>query len=99
MNILVTGGAGFLGSHLCDRLVQMGHTVWCVDDLSTGTKDHLRPGIGFMNCDVRLVHHGRLGIFDQIYHLACPASPVAYQQSPSTAGRTSTRSPRRCGAT
>ncbi len=79
--VLVTGGAGFLGSHLCDRLIARGDEVICVDNLFTGRKDniaHLRnhPNFEFIRHDI--VHPLFLEC-DQIYNLACPASPVAYQ--------------------
>lgn len=82
--ILVTGGAGFLGSHLGDRLLAMGHEVLCVDNLFTGTKrnlDHLHahPRFEFMRHDVSFPLHVEV---DEIYNLACPASPVHYQHDP-----------------
>lgn len=89
--ILVTGGAGFLGSHLCDRLLEQGHEVLCVDNLFTGTKrniDHLRdnPRFEFMRHDVILP---LLIEVDEIYNLACPASPVHYQHDPVSTTKTS----------
>jgi len=82
--ILVTGGAGFLGSHLCDRLIDAGHDVLCVDNLYTGSKrniDHLHgnPRFEFMRHDVCLPLYVEV---DEIYNLACPASPVHYQHDP-----------------
>jgi UDP-glucuronate decarboxylase len=84
--ILVTGGAGFIGSHLCDRLIQRGHQVIAVDNLCTGDFDHIRPlmnhpGFQFIEHDVRdeLRIHGRI---DWVYNLACPASPHHYQRDP-----------------
>lgn len=80
MRVLVTGGAGFIGSHLVDRLVGDGHAVICVDDLSTGRADWLPSG-------VRLIAHDvteplpDLEI-DRVYHLACPGAPVAWQRDP-----------------
>lgn len=76
MRILVTGGAGFLGSHLCRRLVRDGHQVTCLDNLSTGRGE---ISSGMVVKDVRSSLTGR---YDQIYNLACPASPVAYQRDP-----------------
>jgi UDP-glucuronate decarboxylase len=82
--ILVTGGAGFLGSHLCDRLIQAGHEVVCLDNFFTGARknvEHLLDDHRF-----ELVRHDvtqPLTIeVDQIYHLACPASPIHYQRNP-----------------
>jgi UDP-glucuronate decarboxylase len=79
--ILVTGGAGFLGSHLCDRLLEQGHEVLCVDNLFTGTKrniDHLHdhPRFEFIRHDVTFSLFVEV---DEIYNLACPASPIHYQ--------------------
>ncbi len=89
--ILVTGGAGFLGSHLCDRLLEQGHEVLCVDNLFTGTKrnlDHLHgnPRFEFMRHDVTLPLYVEV---DEIYNLACPASPVHYQRDPVQTTKTS----------
>ncbi|MEL6222778.1 MAG: UDP-glucuronic acid decarboxylase family protein [Cyanobacteria bacterium J06626_14] len=84
MRILVTGGAGFIGSHLIDRLMSQGHDVICLDNFYTG---HKRNILEWMNNPYfELVRHDitdpiRLEI-DQIYHLACPASPVHYQYNP-----------------
>ena len=84
MRILVTGGAGFLGSHLCDRLIDNGDEVICVDNFFTGRKEniaHLLP-----NPKLELVEHDVIEPFkfevDQIYNLACPASPPHYQYNP-----------------
>ncbi len=84
MRILVTGGAGFLGSHLCDRLLEAGHEVVCLDNFFTGSKrnvDHLRAHPAF-----ELIRHDvTMPLFlevDRIYNLACPASPVHYQYNP-----------------
>jgi UDP-glucuronate decarboxylase len=84
MRILVTGGAGFIGSHLCQALIARDHHVTCVDDLSTGSRDNLallEPGHRF-----ELAIHDVTEPFDaqaeQIFHLACPASPVQYQKHP-----------------
>ncbi len=82
--ILVTGGAGFIGSHLCDSLIDKGHDVLCVDNLFSGNKDNIRHLIGhpyfeFVRHDII---HPFFGEVDQIYHLACPASPIHYQYNP-----------------
>ena len=82
--ILVTGGAGFIGSHLCERLLASGHEVICLDNLFTGQKhniEHLlsQPRFEFIRHD--LVEPLLLEV-DQIYNLACPASPVHYQFNP-----------------
>ncbi|MDY6938504.1 MAG: UDP-glucuronic acid decarboxylase family protein [Cyanobacteriota bacterium] len=84
MRILVTGGAGFLGSHLIDRLMEQGHEVICLDNYFTGSKRNIFKWIG--NPYFEMVRHDitepiRLEV-DQIYHLACPASPVHYQYNP-----------------
>src|SRR5215208_5301652 len=89
--ILVTGGAGFLGSHLTDRLLADGHEVICVDNLYTGTKrnlDHLHnnPRFEFMRHDVTFPLYLEV---DEIYNLACPASPVHYQHDPVQTTKTS----------
>lgn len=79
--VLVTGGAGFLGSHLCDRLIERGHDVICVDNMFTGSKANVAHLIG--NPRFELVRHDIVHPLyvecDRIYNLACPASPVAYQ--------------------
>jgi UDP-glucuronate decarboxylase len=81
MRILVTGGAGFLGSHLCDRLLAEGHEVICLDNFFTGRKDNISHLLG--RPDFELVRHDVIDPFkcevDQIYNLACPASPPHYQ--------------------
>ncbi len=79
MKIIVTGGAGFLGSHLCDKLIETGHEVICVDNLITGSLkniEHLRvqPRFRFVEYDVTADLPNKLPA-DQIYHLASPASP------------------------
>ena len=84
MKILVTGGAGFLGSHLCERLLERGHEVACLDNFFTGSKrniQHLlnRPGFELIRHDVTLPI---LIEVERIYNLACPASPVHYQYNP-----------------
>ena len=79
--ILVTGGAGFLGSHLCDRLIEEGHDVLCLDNFFTGSKDNIIHLLGDPHFE--LIRHDIINpIFievDEIYNLACPASPVHYQ--------------------
>jgi len=84
MRVLVTGGAGFLGSHLIDRLMKQGHDVICLDNFFTGHKRNIRHWMD--NPYFELIRHDitepiRLEV-DQIYHLACPASPVHYQYNP-----------------
>lgn len=89
--ILVTGGAGFLGSHLIDRLLEQGHEVICADNLFTGTKrniEHLHghPHFEFMRHDVTFPLYVEV---DEIYNLACPASPIHYQHDPVQTTKTS----------
>ena len=89
--ILVTGGAGFLGSHLTDRLLDRGHEVVCVDNLFTGSKrniDHLHnnPRFEFIRHDVTFPLYIEV---DEIYNLACPASPIHYQHDPVQTTKTS----------
>lgn len=89
--ILVTGGAGFLGSHLCERLVEQGHDVLCVDNFFTGSKrniSHLlgHPSFELMRHDVTFPLYVEV---DGIYNLACPASPVHYQHDPVQTTKTS----------
>ena len=84
MRILVTGGAGFIGSHLIDRLMEKGHDVICLDNFYTGHKRNILKWFNHPNFE--LVRHDvtepiRLEV-DQVYHLACPASPVHYQYNP-----------------
>ncbi|MCM3701046.1 UDP-glucuronic acid decarboxylase family protein [Paenibacillus macerans] len=82
--ILVTGGAGFLGSHLIDRLLGQGHEIVCVDNLQTGSIrniDHVMDAITFIQHDIT-EPLPELGVFDEIYNLACPASPIHYQSNP-----------------
>ena len=89
--VMVTGGAGFLGSHLADRLLEQGHEVLCVDNLFTGTKDnvahlHGNPSFEFMRHDVTFPLFVEV---DEIYNLACPASPIHYQHDPVQTTKTS----------
>jgi UDP-glucuronate decarboxylase len=89
--ILITGGAGFLGSHLCDRLLMEGHDVICLDNFFTGTKrniEHLldHPHFEFIRHDVTFPLYIEV---DEIYNLACPASPIHYQHDPVQTTKTS----------
>lgn len=89
--ILVTGGAGFIGSHLIDRLLEQGHEVICADNLFTGTKRniehmHNHPRFEFLRQDVTFPLYIEV---DEIYNLACPASPVHYQHDPVQTTKTS----------
>jgi UDP-glucuronate decarboxylase len=88
--VLVTGGAGFLGSHLIDRLIARGDETLCVDNLSTGDRDNIahlqgHPRFEFLRHDICLPLHVEV---DEIYNLACPASPVHYQKDPVQTTRT-----------
>ena len=91
MRILVTGGAGFLGSHLCDRLIGQGHDVICLDNFFTGRKGNIQHLVG--NPRFELVRHDIIDPFkfevDRIYNLACPASPPHYQFNPIKTMKTS----------
>jgi UDP-glucuronate decarboxylase len=91
MRTLVTGGAGFLGSHLCDRLIKDGHDVICMDNYFTGRKRNVLHLIG--NPNFELVRHDVTEPFmfevDQIFNLACPASPPHYQHNPIKTTKTS----------
>ena len=89
--VLVTGGSGFLGSHLCDRLVERGDDVVCADNLFTGRKRNVahllgKPNFEFLRHDVTFPLYVEV---DQIYNLACPASPVHYQHDPVQTTKTS----------
>ena len=89
--ILVTGGAGFLGSHLCDRLIEAGHDVLCVDNFFTGSKENVshlmsHPRFELMRHDVTFPLYVEV---DEIYNLACPASPIHYQYDPVQTTKTS----------
>jgi UDP-glucuronate decarboxylase len=89
--ILVTGGAGFLGSHLCERLLDEGHDVLCLDNFFTGTKDNVlhlldNPHFELMRHDVTFPLYVEV---DEIYNLACPASPIHYQHDPVQTTKTS----------
>ena len=89
--ILVTGGAGFLGSHLCDRLIRDGHDVLCVDNFFTGSKENVSHL--FSNSNFELIRHDvTFPLYvevDEIYNLACPASPIHYQLDPVQTTKTS----------
>ncbi len=89
--ILITGGAGFLGSHLCERLLNDGHDVLCVDNFFTGTKDNIlhlldNPHFELLRHDVTFPLYVEV---DEIYNLACPASPIHYQFDPVQTTKTS----------
>lgn len=91
MRILVTGGAGFLGSHLSEKLVYEGHDVICLDNFYTGSKSNIaklltKPNFELMRHDVTFPLYVEV---DQIYNLACPASPVHYQKDPVQTTKTS----------
>jgi len=89
--VLVTGGAGFVGSHLCEYLVNRGDDVICLDNFFTGTKENIKHLIGKPNFEV-IRHDVVLPILlevDQIYHLACPASPIHYKYNPVKTTKTS----------
>jgi len=91
MRILITGGAGFLGSHLCDRLLADGHEVVCLDNLFTGSKANIAHLLAHPNFE--FVRHDVIDPFkfevEQIYNLACPASPPHYQYNPIKTTKTS----------
>lgn len=89
--VMVTGGAGFLGSHLCERLLDDGHDVLCVDNFYSGTKDNIEhlvenPHFEMMRHDVTFPLYVEV---DEIYNLACPASPIHYQRDPVQTTKTS----------
>lgn len=90
-SVLVTGGAGFLGSHLCERLLDEGFDVLCLDNFFTGAKDNIvhlldRPHFELVRHDVTFPYYAEV---DEIYNLACPASPVHYQSDPVQTTKTS----------
>ena len=91
LRILVTGGAGFLGQHLCRKLVEEGHDVICMDNFFTSTRNNIsdllpKPNFEFVRHDVTEPFRAEV---DQIYNLACPASPVHYQYNPIKTMKTS----------
>ena len=89
--VLVTGGAGFLGSHLCDRLIAEGHDVICLDNFFTGAKRNIEHLIGHKRFELTR-HDVTFPLYievDQIYNLACPASPIHYQHDPVQTTKTS----------
>ena len=89
--VLVTGGAGFLGSHLCRRLLDDGHDVICVDNFFTGTKDNIIPLLDNPHFEI-IRHDVTFPLYvevDEIYNLACPASPIHYQHDPVQTTKTS----------
>lgn len=89
--VLVTGGGGFLGSHLCDRLIKDGYDVVCLDNFYTGQKNNIRHLIGHPQFEL-IRHDVTFPIYlevDQIYNLACPASPIHYQRDPVQTTKTS----------
>ena len=89
--VLVTGGAGFIGSHLCERLLRDGSEVLCVDNYFTGSRQNINHLIGRENFDL-LRHDITFPLYveiDQIYNLACPASPINYQRDPVQTTKTS----------
>ncbi|HEY9568822.1 MAG TPA: UDP-glucuronic acid decarboxylase family protein, partial [Thalassobaculum sp.] len=89
--VLVTGGAGFVGSHLCDRLIARGDDVLCVDNFYTGTKDNVATLLGLPTFEL-MRHDVCFPLYvevDEIYNLACPASPVHYRHDPVQTTKTS----------
>jgi UDP-glucuronate decarboxylase len=89
--ILITGGAGFLGSHLCERLLDMGANVICADNFFSGTRNNVEPLLDHRRFEL-MRHDVTLPLFievDQIYNLACPASPIHYQRDPVQTTKTS----------
>ena len=91
VRILVTGGAGFLGSHLSERLVVEGHDVICLDNFYTGSKSNIKHLLSYSNFEL-LRHDVTFPLYvevDQIYNLACPASPIHYQRDPVQTTKTS----------
>ena len=92
MKILITGGAGFIGSHLCKYLISLGNHVTCIDNLYTGSKKNLlaiakNPNFKFIEADIKKKIDFKV---DQIFNLACPASPIHYQKDPVNTIKTNT---------
>ena len=81
MRVLVAGGAGFIGSHLCRRLADEGHLVLCVDDFTTGRRENIPKNVELLEHDV-IDPLPDLGRFDRVYNLACPAAPLHYRKDP-----------------
>jgi UDP-glucuronate decarboxylase len=98
--VLVTGGAGFVGSHLCDRLLADGHEVLCVDNFYTGTRANVHGLLA--NARFELMRHDVCFPLyvevDEIYNLACPASPIHYQLDPVQTPRPACMAPSTCWA-
>src|SRR5437763_15763163 len=89
--VLVTGGAGFLGSHLCERLLERGHDVLCVDNFFTGTRENVRSLLDHAHFELSR-HDVTFPLYvevDEIHNLACPASPIQYQFDPVQTTKTS----------
>ena len=89
--ILVTGGSGFLGSHLCERLLKEGANVLCVDNFFSGTRNNIEHLIGHKRFEL-IRHDVSFPLYvevDEIYNLACPASPIHYQRDPVQTTKTS----------
>ena len=89
--ILITGGAGFLGSHLCEKMLEIGYDVLCVDNLYSSTKDNIshlikNPNFEFLRHDITIPLYVEV---DEIFNLACPASPLHYQRDPVQTTKTS----------
>jgi len=97
---LVTGGAGFLGSHLCERLLEAGHEILCADNFYTGQRGNVEHLIGHKRFEL-MRHDVTFPLYvevDQIYSLACPASPIHYQRDPVQTTKTSVHAASTCSA-
>ena len=89
--VLVTGGAGFIGSFICEKLLAQGHEVLCVDNFYTSSRHNIEPLIGHKRFEL-MRHDVTFPLFvevDEIYNLACPASPIHYQRDPVQTTKTS----------
>ena len=98
--ILVTGGAGFLGSHLCERLLAEGANVICVDNFFTGARSNIEHLLDHKHFEL-IRHDVTFPLYvevDEIYNLACPASPIHYQHDPVQTTKTSVTAPSTCWA-